>query len=936
MSSPRIPSATYRLQLNADFTFEDARRLVPYLHRLGISDVYASPILAAQAGSTHGYDVVDPTRLNPELGTDDDFDRLAREIASHGMGLIIDIVPNHMAASYENPWWRDVLENGPASPYADCFDIDWDPPQGYLKGRLLLPVLGKTLRDSLSQGEIELGLEPEGFVIRYHENRFPAAVTSYESILAQLPGSLEEGIEGPAEPSARLCPGTELDYRAAQDYKARFLDLVRSSQGLRESIEQGCNHFNSQARETGNVAALERILSQQYYVLEFWQTAMREINYRRFFDISHLVGVRVENPRVFDDTHARTLGLVWERKVTGLRIDHIDGLWDPSAYLKRLQAAADSNGVNKQQFYVVVEKILCGDETLPEDWPVFGTTGYDFLNAVNRVFVDPDGLQSLRSFHSRFCGDRRTFEDVYHDTQRQVLQDLFSGELAALADECRLLARKLRAPVTIMLEDLKEAITAVTASLPVYRTYSVESTVGLQDRRHLEHAFTQAKIREPRPDPDALAFLRHLLLLDFPPETDAQTRLSWTHFVRRWQQFTGPAMAKGFEDTALYNYVPLLSLNEVGGEPGRTDFSPESFHRHNRAMRVRWPHTLLATATHDTKRGEDARARINVLSELPERWEQCVMRWSEYNRGKKIEVRGRHVPGPKTEMLLYQTLVGSCPLSDEGEAQFKERVQAYLVKAAREAKSDTSWLSPDPEYEAALVKFVDSILDVSGGNGFLREFEGFQREIAFYGMLNSVGQVLLKITSPGVPDFFQGSELWDLSMVDPDNRRPVDFETRARFLAEIGQRRSQEMGPPAQELLDDWTDGRLKLFVTHQALGLRSSHPDLFRDGEYMPLKCSGHRSEHICSFMRRFQGTCAVVVVPTLVSRLVQAGQFPIGENVWEDARLAIPRNVPGQWVQVLTGEHIASEPEGLRVSDVLRKFPVALLLAAGTDSRV
>ncbi|HEY32062.1 MAG TPA: malto-oligosyltrehalose synthase [Dehalococcoidia bacterium] len=788
MSDLRIPVATYRLQLNGQFRFEDARVLIPYLHQLGISDLYASPILKARQGSSHGYDVTDPTCLNPELGTEADFNALAQELKYRQMGLLLDIVPNHMAASPENPWWQDFLDKGQRSPYAGFFDTDW-----------------------LSFGEAE-------------------------------------------------------------------------------------------NKTTGH---------------------------RRFFDIGDLVGIRVESPEVFEVVHSLVLHLIAEDKITGLRIDHIDGLYDPPTYLSQLQRRINPRA-GKIGFYVVVEKILSGNESLPEGWPVSGTTGYDFANTLNTLFVDGDGLGSLDEIYSRFTGKQVKFAAIVYEKKKQVMDELFSEEMKALGGRLAHLANKPGHTLPLSPGKATELLSEITACLPVYRTYIQNLEISAHDREYLEHAFWEAKQSAGVADSGALDFLRRLFLLDFPADFTAEDKESWLQFMLRWQQLTGAVMAKGYEDTALYCYHRLVSLNDVGSEPDSLSLSVDDFHRRVLARQKSWPYTLNATSTHDAKRSEDVRTRINVLSEIPREWENYLTQWRRWNEPKKQLVKGLPVPEPNTEILLYQTLVGAWPLHENDVPDFKQRLKTYMVKAAREAKVFTNWLSPNLDYESALTRFLESILDDTIQNGFLEDFLTFQKKIAYYGALNSLAQVLLKITSPGIPDFYQGTELWDFSLVDPDNRRSVDFKTRTTLLDELAKLEGQGQELLIQQILSSWEDGRVKLYVTYKGLNARKSYSRLFQGGEYVPLHVTGHRQEHVCAFTRCRGGKYALIIIPRLLTKLVRVGAMPVGQDVWEEDLLLLPDNLPEHWFNVFTSEKLKTSgaKRSLRLSDVLAKFAVALLI--------
>lgn len=949
MFSLRIPVATYRLQFNRQFRFEDAQTLVPYLYRLGISDLYASPILKARSGSSHGYNVTDPSQLNPELGTGEEFETLIQTIKQHEMGLLLDIVPNHMAASPENPWWSDLLENGLCSPYAAFFDINWSPADSAVKNKVLLPILGRPYEQALENQEFTLTLENAGLSVRYHEWRLPLDVKSYRLVFSHRLDVLETAL-GAGHPSFRRlkqfldamghlpsCTVTDLgktgkQYRERQAIKERLWRIVNTSPEIKTFLVENIALFNGKRGDPRSFELLDRLLEQQAYRLVLWKTAYEQINYRRFFDINDLIGVRVEEPDVFEATHALIFQLIRKKKVTGLRIDHVDGLHDPLEYLSRLQhrivPEAEETG-KLPGFYVVVEKILSGDETLPEEWPVFGTTGYDFLTTVNALVVDSKGVQTMYETYSRFTGSRATFDDVVYEKKRQVIDELFPGELRALGQHLAHLAQQARRSVNLSLEELTKALIEITACLPVYRTYIRTLEVSPRDRLYLDRAVQEAKRRNPAMDATALDFLRRVLSLDFPDYLSSGQRKAWLHFVLRWQQLAGAIMAKGFEDTALYTYNPLISLNEVGGAPDCAGLSVDEFHHRNLARLKLWPNTLNATSTHDTKRGEDVRARINVLSEIPEEWQTRLTQWSQWNQAKKGKVNGLLVPEPNMEILLYQTLLGAWPLSAGEAAKFKKRLNGYAVKAAREAKVFTDWLRPDRKHEDALTRFIESILEISVKNKFLEDFLQFQEKVAYYGALNSLAQVLLKITSPGVPDFYQGTELWDLSLVDPDNRRPVDFEKRKKLVDDLIRQEARGQQLLARRILKSWQDGRVKLYVTYKTLNSRRACRDLFEDGDYIPLQLYGQRQEHICAFIRRKGDKWALIAVPRFLTKLVGVGVLPCGQQVWRDDVLLLPEDAPKHWINILTGENLRACDRGkdLTLSEVLHVFPVALL---------
>jgi (1->4)-alpha-D-glucan 1-alpha-D-glucosylmutase len=857
----RIPGSTYRLQFNAQFTFADARRIAPYLAKLGITDVYASPILKPRKGSMHGYDIVDASQLNPELGTDDDFVELTGELDRHGMGLVLDIVPNHMAASHENAWWASVLENGKQSRFLHYFDIDWRGD------KVLLPILGKPYGDTLESFEIQLGFDADGLFFMYYDKRLPLAPRSYPMVLRECVDTL------PAE-------GVAIELRELVENET----VVTNSRFLKETLwrmqEQSAEFRGAFSaaieRINRDPDALDRLHDAQSYRLAFWRTASETINYRRFFDVTDLVGLRIENPEVFEARTKRVVEWMADGQVTGLRIDHIDGLFDPVGYLHKLQLRLGEDS------YVVVEKILAHGETLPKSFRVAGTTGYDFTDVANVVFVDPAGLERLTDFYRAFSGMTQSFEDLVYERKKQVIHDLFAGEMRAMGQQLADLAVADRNARDFAPSELLSALSEITACLPVYRTYIREHPVGEADREFLRRAIDDARRRAGATvDPRLFGFLELVLFVE-PPPYIAGEREKWLQFVQNWQQFTGRVMAKGVEDTAFYNFHRLVSLNEVGGEPGRSGaFDPVAeWHERNERIARDWPLTMNATSTHDTKRAEDVRARISVLSEIPDEWARVVRRWSKITGGFR---------DPNVELLIYQTLVGAWPID-------AERLEQYLEKAAREAKTQSNWLSPNEEYERALKDFATSLLT---HEEFLGSFTRFQKRIAFHGFLNSLAQVVLKSTAPGIPDFYQGTELWDFSLVDPDNRRPVDYAARMALLDAL---------PDAPALLRSWPDGRVKLFVTQRCLSIRAR-----LTGGYTPLDAGPNAIAYT-------RGDTFAIVVPRLTTQLVKPPQLPAGD-VWTDRTLALS----GSWRNVFTNAVI--EGDSLQLRNVLESFPVAVL---------
>jgi len=949
LPSVRFPLATYRLQFHGRFRFEHARELVPYLDALGVTDLYASPLLQARKGSTHGYDVTDPTRLNPELGTEGEFDALVESLQGRRMGLLLDIVPNHMSASSENRWWMDVLENGAGSSFAPFFDIDWHAPKKALERKVLLPVLGAPFGRVLENRELVLRLERAGFFVHYHGVKLPLALKSCGRILAHRMEVLEENF-GAAHPSFRglwdliadieHLPGPSEHARAGERLRAeeeireKLHRLYRDRAEIRAHIDENLRIFRGVKGDPGSFDLLDRLLAEQPYWLSFWRLANEEINYRRFFAISDLISVRVEDPKVFEASHALVLRLVREGKATGLRVDHIDGLYDPMGYLAQLRSrlAPERGKRLATPFYVVVEKILGEGEDLPAEWPVQGTTGYDFLNFANGVFVSAGGARALGETYARFLREGQGFETMVYEKKKMIMETLFAGEMHSLGQHLGRLAEQDRYGRDLPRKELRQALVEVTACFPVYRTYIRGFDISARDRRYLGKALKEATRRGAEASAPVYDFLRRVLLLEGPSFAAGEQRGEWLRFLMRWQQFTGPIMAKGYEDTALYVYNRLTSLNEVGGEPSGTGVPLSVFHKRAAGIAARWPHTMNATTTHDTKRSEDVRARINVLSELPEEWEKRLHLWSDWNREKKQVVGGRVVPDPGEEILLYQTLLGAWPL-DPGEMEsFPERIRSYMIKAVREAKVHTRWIRPNPEHERAVRDFVTAIMEDENGGRFREDFLAFQAKVAHFGALNGLAQVLLKIASPGVPDFYQGAELWDLRLVDPDNRGPVDFSLRKRLLAELAVREEQGLFPLIEELIPAWKDGRIKLFLTCRGLRFRRERRDLFLTGEYHPLSASGVNKDNVLAFARKREDDWAVAAVPRLVTRLLPPGEFPLGQKTWgTKSSLVLPEGAPQRWRNVFTGEELHLPPGNrkkiLPLHAVFRHFPVALL---------
>lgn len=928
----RIPIATYRIQFTANFNFDAAHDIVSYLADLGVSDLYASPIFKARTGSTHGYDVVDPTQINPELGTAASFEALVQELQNHKMGWLQDIVPNHMAYDSQNQWLMDVLENGPASTYVDYFDIAWNSPFEGNREPILVPLLGDFYGACLEKGEIQLHYDETGLSVNYYNLCIPLKLESYATFLNHNLGKLARTLGRKHPVFIRLLgilyslknvapDGSGQQRRDQTEFvKGLLWDLYVENQEVKAFIDDNIRTFNGDPENPESFNLLDNLLSEQFFRLAFWKVGAEEMNYRRFFTVNELISVKVEELKVFNATHALIFKLVEEGKFTGLRIDHIDGLYDPTEYLERLQEKVGD-------VYITVEKILQPGEDLPPIWQIQGTSGYDYLNYVNGIFCQTEHQDQFDEIYWSFTQRLMPFEELVAEKKHLILDKNLAGDIDNLALLLKQVSSRYRYANDFTVNGLKRALAEVLTRFPIYRTYTTVNGLIDADRIYIEQVIQTAKNHAPLLQ-NELNFIEKLLLLEYDPALSQTEKEQWLYLVMRIQQYTGPLMAKGVEDTALYVYNRLLSLNEVGGEPIHFGIALSEFHDFNRHRQTRWPHAMNATSTHDTKRGEDVRARINVLSELPEEWQQQVKIWSELNRVHKTKAKNATFPDYNDEYALYQTLVGSYPFAAQEQETFVERVKAFMLKAIREAKLHTTWLRNNPAYEEACLKFVEAILAPSDHNPFLQKFLPFQQRIAHYGILNSLSQTLLKLSSPGVPDIYQGAELWDLSLVDPDNRRPVNFEQRQTDLNQIQSGIQTNVLELIADLLSTQEDGRVKLFLLFQALQARCAYPSLFQDGDYQPLVVEGRFKHHIIAFARNDGHSTLLTVVPRFLTRLVQPGEYPLGQEIWQDTCLQLPSGKTAQWKNLLTSQTITSDQQ-LWVGEALQHFPVALLVS-------
>jgi len=947
----KIPVATYRLQFNASFGFAQAEDIAPYLSALGISDIYASPILQSRKGSGHGYDGVDPTRINPELGGEAAFDELSESLRSLELGWVQDIVPNHMAFDSQNAMLMDVMENGSDSEYRDFFDIDWQHPYEGIQGRVLAPFLGKFYGDCLECGELQLQYTERGFTINYYDLQFPIRLESYYRVLTydlarlrrklgrdhpeyvKLLGVLYMLKYIPAQQSKKGDEGKEADSQSRERYdqisfiKRMLWELWNGSDEVQEFIQQNIQTFNGEPGRSDSFDLLDEVLNEQFFRLAYWKVGNEELNYRRFFTVNELICLRVEDASVFHAVHEYILKLVKAGNITGLRIDHIDGLYDPTAYLDHLRQRAPD-------VYLVVEKILETEEALPLSWPIQGTTGYDFMNQVNGLLCDSESKDKLSEIYRRFVGRQLDSAALIDKNKRFIVDKHLAGDIDNLARMLKQISGRYRYASDFTMFGLQEALEEILVLFPVYRTYLNGDGTRSTDQAQIKAVIGQAKQNIPDFF-NELAFIERFLLLKFDESLSDEDRGAWLHFLMRLQQYTGPLMAKGVEDTVFYIYNRLISLNEVGASLGHFGITVEDFHHFNAESAAQWPHTMNATATHDTKRGEDTRARINIISELAEEWQQKVSEWRHLNRGfRSSHDNGRMIPQPNDEYFFYQTLLGVFPfVQTDGQVDEAElesvtgRVKDYLIKAIREAKVNTAWIKSDEAYENGFMSFVDCALGNCNQREFLNAFIPFARKAQHHGLLNSLSQTLLKFAVPGVPDIYQGTELWDFSLVDPDNRRPVDFEHRLTLLKELEEKEQLDQASLIESLIETRHDGRIKLYLIRKLLQARREYQALFQRGQYRPLKVAGSLKSHVVAFERSLGNQRLIAIAPRLTTALVNEGEFPFGEQVWYETRIQPHQDKDAMWQDLLTGDRI-EVGDTLWLREVLTKFPVALLV--------
>lgn len=945
---PHFPHATYRLQLNAEMTFQKVLSLIDYFHELGISHLYLSPILKAKIGSTHGYDITDPSSLNPEIGTEEDFKKLVGALKAKKMGLLCDIVPNHMyiVDPEQNVWWRDVLENGPSSPFAKTFDIDWNYPRKKLVSKVLLPFLEEQYGDALEKQNLSVIFQNGSFHLTLPYATLPTDPCSWNLILEPLEKMAEVKLSQDDHTLLELksimtaighLPKTtdlakeRVDERRREKevIKERLQKNISRSKEMSEFLTNELKILNGEKGVPRTFDALEEFINVQPYRLAYWRVASDEINYRRFFDVIEFAGIRTEDPDVFKMSHSLIFQYVRENLIDGLRIDHIDGLWDPEKYLHSIREECKT-----KTLYLIVEKILLGNEKLAEEWPVDGTVGYDFLYLVNGLFVEQSNKKALLDGYKQFIGVDINPFDLKYISKKLILLVSMSSELYVLSRYLDRLAEQHRSSRDFTEESLRSALRDVIACFPVYRSYisSEQDIIHEEDEHYIVSAISRAKRMNPAINSSIFDFIQKVLLLDYPSGLSEQDIHLRKEFVMRFQQITSPVMGKGLEDTSFYRYFPLASLNEVGGDLLGFGKSVELFHKKNSEKEKLWPNSLLASSTHDTKRSEDVRARINVLSEIPEEWMEAISQWSYENNPHKIQDGDDLIPSRNDEYLLYQTLIGTWalfPMEPSQHIQYMNRILTYMEKATKEAKIHTSWVNPNETYDNGMKEFIRRILNLNGGEStFLKHLETFVQKIQQTGMLNSLSQLVLKMTSPGIPDIYQGNEIWDFSLVDPDNRREVDFTNRQYLLKNIQETDVSEYPELLLQWLNRPEDGKIKLFLTHKLLEARKKIPKLFTQGTYLPLSLDGKHQNKLITYARIFEGKKVVIVTSRFFYTLIGDNKLKILPNTWQDHTLILPNELKEvNFLNHFTGKIISPTLGKLALDELLNPLPFALL---------
>ena len=950
----RTPLSVYRFQFNKDFTFKDAQAVVPYLKELGISHCYASPLLRARQGSMHGYDIINHSELNPEIGTLNEFYEFVDTLHHHDMGLILDIVPNHMGVGKENFWWIDVLENGQASVYASFFDINWEPIKKELQGKVLVPVLGDHYGNILESGQFKFHFDKETGKLRlnYWDHEFPINPSSYPSFMEHRIEVLESRLGGNSPEFheyqsiitvLKKIPGineTSAEKIAERNREKdiahrRLAVLCIKSPAIEGFINENIIDFQGTPNDPISCNRLHSLLEQQAYRLSYWRVSIDVINYRRFFDVNDLIGIRTENPLVFSSTHSLILDLIEQEKIDGLRIDHPDGLSNPCEYFKDLQIATgkrlginfDSSeekllGSDQLPIFVVIEKILAPFEKIPKNWAVSGTVGYEFLNEVCNLFVDSKNDKKFTRIYQRFIGKAQDFNELVIECKKLIMKTSLTGELTTLSTLLNRISEKYYSTRDYTLNSFRDALSEVIACFPVYRTYISEDHKGDKAIDYIKWAIGMAKKRAMYTDPSIFDFMEKVLLAEWEEDKDSAEYAEILNFAKKFQQYTAPLMAKGMEDTSFYRYNKLISLNEVGGEPSKFGVSTQEFHNDNIARLERMPQSFLTTSTHDTKRSEDVRARICVLSEIPEKWQEKLNKFSRLNKSRKSNIDNVLSPDRNDEYLFYQTLIGIWDEHIDRE-ELIQRLEEYMIKALRESKSHTSWVNINDQYEAAMCEFIRKIISSPDNHPFWKEFIPFQKSIASAGYLNALSQCALKLTCPGIPDIYQGSELFKFTLVDPDNRKPVNYDALRQKLEEVKYSNPEELLP--------FESGKMKLFLTSKLLNFRQKHENIFRKGGYTPLEVEGMKKLNLVAFARSFDDEAIIIIVPKLVYDMVlDENPLPVGEKDWEDTSIELPAGYADyNWKNILSGQEFNFSNSHPNVKDILTKLPVAVLYA-------
>lgn len=906
-----IPSATYRIQFHKDFTFRRLGSILEYLNALGVSTIYASPVLKARPGSAHGYDGVSADEINPEIGTEEELEEIGKKILLKGMGWLQDIAPNHMAYHHENAWLMDVLEKGQRSRYYRFFDVNWNDPDPRFRGKVMTPFLGGSQEEIISRNELKVDYDENGFSFKYFENRYPLSIESYELILNQCKTRLSDQYDvlDPLfqsymqllERASAFAQDKSVVEEEWETYKASLRRFYTERKVFSDAIGAVLNKLN------GDQASINYLLDRQYYVLCHWQLTESKINYRRFFTINDLICLDIDNPEVFERYH-RYIKRLWEKQlIQGLRIDHIDGMFNPGRYLQRLRKLFGD------ELYIVIEKILEWEESLPLYWPAQGATGYGFLSTISHLFTDWRNREKLtRSYHD-FIGEEPDYRELVAEKKYFILANRMAGELNNLFHQMKMLNLM---PDGFDETKLREALAAFLVMHPVYRIYPAQYPLHQREVNILRAAYNEAVKWKPELSRE-LSFL--FSLFADPPAEEGLYADNKLYFLMRCEQFTGPLEAKGVEDTTFYLFNRLISHNEVGDSPAIFGISLEEFHERMIERQLVASGALNATATHDTKRGEDMRLRINVISELPDEWEQNVRQWRELN--KPFKKKRREIPDANDEYFIYQTLCGAYPMEGSVDETFVERIKNYMMKVVREGKRNSNWGSPDQIYEFGVFDFIKQILDEK--NPFLKAALPFIRKITRYGMVYSLTQTLLKATAPGVPDVYQGCELWDLSLVDPDNRRPVDYDLRWNMLQDI--RNSGDSISLIKAMKGDWASGKIKLFTLYKALQERKDFPGLFKHGAYAPAQIEGDRKRHAIGFFRNYNEQWSLTVVPRRLASIMPPEEMP-SSPLWRNTHVRLPSKAPKVWRNVFTGETFGFD-DLMYFKDIFAHFPVALL---------